>query len=329
MSLQGRDVLVTGAGGFIASHLVEALVRAGARTRALVHYNSRSDWGHLKSLDKDLLSSVEVVLGDVRDPSMVRQAVGGCQVVFHLAALIGIPYSYHAPQSYLETNIAGTLNVLQACRDCGVERLLQTSTSEVYGTAQYTPIDELHPLHAQSPYAATKIGSDQLAYSYFAAFGLPVVIVRPFNTYGPRQSARAVIPTVITQALAGDEVRLGNTRPVRDFLYVADNARGFMAAAEASDIVGEVVNLGTGRGVTVGQVVELIGRLLGRELHVVSSEDRNRPERSEVFELICSAEKAAQRMNWRAKMSLEDGLAQTIAWIREHREDYRADRYAI
>ena len=329
MSLQGRKVLVTGAGGFIASHLVEALVQAGARTRALVHYNSRGDWGHLKSLDKDLLASVEVVLGDIRDPSMVRQTVGGCQVVFHLAALIGIPYSYHAPQSYLETNIAGTLNVLQACRDCGVERLLQTSTSEVYGTAQYTPIDELHPLHAQSPYAATKIGSDQLAYSYFAAFGLPVVIVRPFNTFGPRQSARAVIPTVITQALAGDQIRLGNTRPVRDFLYVADNARGFMAAAEASEILGEVVNLGTGRGVTVGHVVELIGRLLGRELQVVSSEDRNRPERSEVFELICSAEKAAQRMDWRAKVSLEDGLAQTIAWIRDHRDDYRPDRYAI
>jgi dTDP-glucose 4,6-dehydratase len=229
----------------------------------------------------------------------------------------------------VETNIVGTLNVLEACRDLGVERLLQTSTSEVYGTAQYTPIDERHPLHAQSPYAASKIGADQLAYSYYAAFGVPAVIVRPFNTFGPRQSARAVIPTIITQALAGGEIHLGSIRPVRDFLFVADNARGFMAAAEAAGVCGEVLNLGTGRGVSVGRVAELIGQRLGRELVIRSDADRQRPEKSEVFELVCSAEKARQRLAWQPQCSLEEGLEQTIAWIDEHRAEYHSEHYSI
>jgi dTDP-glucose 4,6-dehydratase len=329
MSLEGKRVLVTGAGGFIGSHLTEALVRAGAEVRAVVHYNSRGDCGHLGSVPAEVRRAIEVLPGDVRDRSLVRRAVEGRQHVFHLAALIGIPYSYHAPQSYVETNIVGTLNVLEACRDLGVERLLQTSTSEVYGTAQYTPIDERHPLHAQSPYAASKIGADQLAYSYYAAFGVPAVIVRPFNTFGPRQSARAVIPTIIAQALAGGEVHLGSTRPVRDFLFVADNARGFMAAAEAAGVCGEVLNLGTGRGVSVGRVAELIGKRLGRELIIRSDADRQRPEKSEVFELVCSAEKARQRLAWQPQCSLEEGLEQTIAWIDEHRAEYHSEHYSI
>lgn len=331
MNFQGKRVLVTGADGFIGSHLTEALVESGARVRAMVHYNGRGDWGQIGLLPADVQNAVEVVLGDVRDRTGVRKTVEGCEIVFHLAALIGIPYSYTAPQSYVDTNITGTLNILEACRDCGVRRLLQTSTSEVYGTAQYTPIDEKHPLHAQSPYAATKIGSDQLAYSYFAAFGTPVVIVRPFNTFGPRQSTRAVIPTIITQALDGPDIQLGSTTPVRDFLFVRDNARGFIAAALAPTdrVLGEVINLGTGRGVTIGSVVERVGKILGKQLRVTSTANRQRPEKSEVFELVCSADKVATLTGWRATTSLEDGLRETIRWIEANRERYRAGKYAI
>jgi dTDP-glucose 4,6-dehydratase len=329
MTLEGKRALVTGAGGFIASHLVESLVRAGVCTRGLVHYNSRGDEGQLAWLDPGIRRQLEVLPGDVRDRWCVRQAVEGCDLVFHLAALIGIPYSYRAPQSYVETNVLGTLNVLEACRDCRVGRLLCTSTSEVYGTARYTPIDEDHPLQAQSPYAATKIAADQLARSYHASFGLPVVIVRPFNTFGPRQSARAVIPTILAQALAGDRLALGSTSPVRDFLFVADNVRGFLAAAEAPGVEGEVLNLATGAGVTIGQVVELAGKLLGRTLQVQTDLKRRRPDKSEVLELIGSAAKAAQQTGWRAAVGLEEGLAATLAWIRDHRHLYRPDSYMI
>lgn len=328
--LAGKKVLVTGGGGFIGSHLVEALVRAGASVRAVAHYNGRSDLGSLANVDEDVLQHVEVLFSDVRDRTAMCQAVKGCSTVFHLAALIGIPYSYQAPQSYIDVNVNGTLNLLEACRDAGVERMLQTSTSEVYGTAQYTPIDEKHPLHAQSPYAATKVGADQLAYSYFASFQTPVVIVRPFNTYGPRQSARAVIPTIITQALAGNELKLGSLTPIRDFLFVRDTARGFIAAATSSnEALGEVVNLGTGVGVTIGDVVERVGRILGKSLRVQTNDDRRRPEKSEVLQLLCSAEKAKRLINWEPSVDLETGLTESIAWIDKNRHRYRTGSYAV
>ena len=330
MNWSGKRVLVTGAGGFIGSHLTEALVRAGARTRTLVRYDSRGSWGHLTDLEADVRSQLEVLAGDVRDRDRTLEAVRGCDVVFHLAALIAIPYSYRAVASYLATNVEGTFNVLEACRQAQVGRLVHTSTSEVYGTAQICPIDERHPLHAQSPYAASKVGADQLAGSYHASFGLSVVTVRPFNNFGPRQSARAVIPTIISQALSRDEIELGATDPVRDFLYVGDTARGFLAAAAAGpDAEGEVFNLGTGRGVTIGQVVEEVGRQLGRKLNVRSSGERQRPANSEVMRLICSADKAGQRLGWQSEIGLEEGLARTIRWIDAHRADYRPDQYTV
>lgn len=329
MTLAGRNVLVTGAGGFIGSHLCELLVAEGAQVRAVVHYNGRGDLGNLALVDRAVLDKLEIVLSDVRDRTAMRKAVEGCDVVFHLAALIGIPYSYQAPQSYVDVNIVGTLNLLEACRDMGVARMVHTSTSETYGTAQYVPIDERHPLHAQSPYAATKVAADQLAGSYYASFGTPVVTVRPFNTYGPRQSARAVIPTIIAQALAGDRLQLGSLRPVRDFLYVHDTARGFLAAAAAEGVFGEVLNLGTGTGVTIGEVVDRVAKQLGKKLHVTTSDDRVRPEKSEVLQLLCSAEKAKKLTGWTPTVDLDTGLAETIAWIEKHQDRYRPGQYAV
>jgi dTDP-glucose 4,6-dehydratase len=329
MRLAGETVLVTGAGGFIGSHLAEALVRAGARTRALVHYNARHDRGNLELLAPDVLSQIEVLAGDVCDRDRVRQAVASCGIVFHLAALIGIPYSYLAPQSYVATNVEGTLNVLEACRENGTARLLHTSTSEVYGTPRYTPIDEAHPLNAQSPYAATKIAADQLVLSYYAAFDLPAVVVRPFNTYGPSQSVRAVIPTIVTQALAGGEVRLGNTETVRDFLFVDDTVRAYLAAAQAEDLDGEVVHFGTGTGVTIRQIVEIVGDALGRELPICGQVERRRPPRSEVGRLVCAPKKAETRLGWRGRVELREGLARTIEWFDGHRVPDRTHQYAV
>jgi len=322
-------VLVTGAGGFIGSHLVEELVREGHQVRAFVHYNSASNWYHLEALPESVLKSVETLAGDVADAFMVDQAVRDCQMVFHLAALIGIPYSYGAPGAYVNTNVVGTLNVLQACRRHEVERLVHTSTSEVYGTAQYVPIDEDHPLVGQSPYSATKIAADKLVESYWRSFELPACIVRPFNTYGPRQSARAVIPTIIVQALSGETLRLGSLDPVRDMTYVEDTARGFVAAGRADGVAGEVINLGTGEGFSVGQLVERIGALTGRELTVEQDSARVRPAGSEVMRLISDNTKARRLTGWRPETSLDEGLRKTLAHVERNLGAYKANLYCV
>ena len=327
--LHERRVLVTGAGGFIGSHLVEALVPAGAQVRAFVHYNARNDWGNLHELPEEVLREVEVVAGEIQDPFSVARAVAGREVVFHLAALIGIPYSYLAPKSYVDTNVLGTLNVLQAALQAGSERVIQTSTSETYGTAQYTPIDERHPLQGQSPYSASKIGADQIAESYFRSMDLGVVTLRPFNTYGPRQSLRAVIPTIISQALAGKEVRLGSLEPVRDLTFVTDTARAFIAVAGAPEVVGETLNAGTGRAVSIGQLAEMISELTGSDAEIVHDPQRVRPEMSEVFELVCDSSRLHDLTGWEPTVSLESGLEQTIAWMRTWRSAQKPDHYTV
>jgi NAD dependent epimerase/dehydratase len=326
----GTRVLVTGAGGFIASHLTELLVRQGARVRAMVHYNSRNDWGHLELAPPEVRRELEIVSGDIRDPFFCRKAVEGNRVVMHLAALIAIPYSYVAPAEQVATNVMGTLNVLQACRELGVEKICHTSTSETYGTGIYVPIDEKHPLQGQSPYSASKIGADKVAESYHCSFGTPVAVVRPFNTYGPRQSARAVIPTIVSQIASGKaQVRLGSLLPVRDLTYVLDTADGFRAIAESPLTVGEVINLGTGRGVAIGELASMIMRIMGRQVEIVTDDDRVRPERSEVQRLLCNAEKARELTGWMARVPLEEGLARTVEFVRGHLHLYKADIYNV
>lgn len=322
-------VLVTGAGGFIGSHLVQALLDRGHRVRALVRYASHGGCGFLADLDGSPGDRLEIVRGDVTDARCVREAVRGCGTVFHLAALIGIPYSYVAPHSYVAVNIHGTLNVLEAARDERVDRVLVTSTSEVYGTARYTPIDEEHPLQAQSPYSATKIGADALATSYGRAFGLPVTIVRPFNTFGPRQSSRAVIPTIITQALHADAIRVGSLVPVRDMVYVADTAAGFVALAESDAAVGRATNLATGVGVTVGELVDRIQRIVGRSLPVIEEAQRVRPEASEVFTLLGNAAAARRDAGWSPAVDLDEGLRRTVEWFRRHADARAAGEYRV
>jgi NAD dependent epimerase/dehydratase len=294
-----------------------------------VKYNSRSNWGHLEELTEDQMKSVEVIQGDVRDRDSVRRLVDGTSAVFHLAALVGIPYSYEAPQSYVDTNVNGTLNVLEACRHGGVDVMAHTSTSEVYGSALYTPIDEKHPLQAQSPYSATKIAADHLADSYFWSFGVPVATVRPFNTFGPRQSARAIIPTVISQALAGRPIRLGSLHPVRDLTFVEDTARGFIAAAEYVAAQGRATNFGNGAGITIGDLAKKILTRVGREPVVETDEQRVRPDKSEVQKLICENSVAANLLNWTPQVSLDDGIDRTIEYVRTHLDDYKVDRYAV
>jgi NAD dependent epimerase/dehydratase len=318
MNLAGRRVLVTGADGFIGSHLVEALLAAGCDVRAFVFYNSFNSRGWLDTLPLDRQQALDVFAGDVRDPHGVRTAMQGCDVVFHLAALIAIPFSYHSPDSYVDTNVKGTLNVLQAARQLGVARVLVTSTSEVYGTARYAPIDERHPFQGQSPYSATKIGADRLAESFYRSFDTPVVIVRPFNTYGPRQSARAVIPTIITQLLGGaTELRLGSVAPTRDFTYVGDTVRGFVALAQADGAIGEEVNVATGREHSIGDVAEVLIRELQSAARIVTDAERVRPDKSEVQRLVGDNAKLVRLTGWRAEVDLEAGLRETVRWFRD------------
>jgi len=322
-------VLVTGAGGFIGSHLTEELVKMGSSVRALVKYNSRNDWGLLEMLPAEVKNGLEVVAGDVRDPFMVRKAVAGCDVVFHLASLIAIPYSYAAPASYVETNVGGAVNVLQAALDAGVEKVVHTSTSEVYGTALYTPIDEKHPLQGQSPYSASKIGADKIAESYHLSFDLPVATIRPFNTYGPRQSARAIIPTVITQALQKDRVEAGLLSPVRDFTFVKDTVAGFIKVAENDDTAGETINVGSGSAVSIGELIRLILDCMGTEKKVVAREERMRPAKSEVMQLLCDNRKARRLLGWEPNVGLEQGLAETVAFFRQHVDRYKVGMYTV
>ena len=315
----GKKVLVTGADGFIGSHLTDRLLREGARVRAYVLYNAFDTPGNLAELDPALKSELEIVMGDIRDGGRVAEAVIDQQIVFHLASLVGIPYSYLAPDSYVQTNIGGSLNVLNACRSAGVERLVHTSTSEVYGTAQYVPIDEAHPLQGQSPYSATKIGADMLALSYHRAFGVPVAIVRPFNTYGPRQSGRAVIAAVLAQLFCRTgQVRLGALHPTRDFNYVTDTVSGFLATAQCERAVGEVVNVGSGREVSIAELVGMLMKVTGIEAEVVSEESRRRPADSEVDRLLCDNTRAREWAGWGPAVSLEEGLGLTVEWYREH-----------
>lgn len=315
-----RKVLLTGADGFIGSHLAEALLEAGYEVRAFVYYNSFGHWGWLDSLQPAKRDALDIFAGDVRDPYGVKTAMRGCDAVLHLAALIGIPYSYHSPDAYVDTNIRGTLNVVQAARELEVQRVVHTSTSEVYGTAQYVPIDESHPLQGQSPYSATKIGADQIALSFQRSFGTPVSVVRPFNTFGPRQSARAVIPTVITQIANGERhLKLGSLHPTRDFNYVADTARGFIAALRSERALGEVINLGSNYEISIGDTVQLIAERMGVEIEIVSDAQRTRPRDSEVERLWASNAKAAELLDWRPQFGGLDGFARgldlTIDWF--------------
>jgi len=322
--------LVTGAEGFIGSHLVEELVQQGRRVRAFVRYDFQNRWGWLDTLPADIIKEVEVFPADICDPFAVRKAVIQCKTVYHLAALISIPYSYVAPTSYLETNVRGTLNVLQACLDEDVQRLVHTSTSETYGTAQYVPIDEHHPLVGQSPYSASKIAADKLAESFYLSFGLPVATVRPFNTFGPRQSNRAVIPTIATQALSGQEhIRLGDLSPVRDLTFVKDTVLGFIAAANSDKAIGRATNIGSGKGISIGDLSKLILELCDSSSEIVLDTQRVRPEASEVRQLICDNSWAVQNLGWRPQYSLREGLTKTVAWIRENLEHYKVASYAV
>lgn len=325
-----KKVLITGADGFIGSHLTEHLMEKGYEVKAFTYYNSFNTWGWLDTFPKEKLSELEIFQGDIRDPNGVREAMKGVDGVFHLAALIAIPFSYHSPDSYVDTNIKGTLNVLQAARDLDLERVLITSTSEVYGTAQYVPIDEKHPYQGQSPYSATKIGADRLAESFYRSFGLPVTIVRPFNTFGPRQSARAVIPTIITQLLAGkEEIRLGSLTPTRDFNYVKDTANGFYEIAKSDRTIGEEINIATQREISIGDLAHELIRQINPRAKIVCDQQRTRPEKSEVNRLLGCNEKILRLTDWKPAYTFEQGLAETIEWIKGNMDSYKIDIYNV
>ena len=328
--MKNQKVLVTGADGFIGSHLVELLVDKGYDVKAFVYYNSFNTWGWLDTFPKEKLDKIEIFSGDIRDPNGVREAMKGVDMVFHLAALIAIPFSYHSPDSYVDTNVKGTLNVLQAARDLGTKRVLVTSTSEVYGTALYVPIDEEHPLQGQSPYSATKIGADKIAESFYRSFNLPVTIVRPFNTFGPRQSARAVIPTIITQLLSGkEEIKLGSLTPTRDFNYVKDTANGFLEIALSDKTIGEVVNISTQKEISIKDLADELIRQINPKAKIVCDEQRLRPEKSEVNRLLGKNEKIGRLTNWKQQYTFEEGIAETIEFIKNNMDRYKPDIYNL
>ena len=325
-----KKVLVTGADGFIGSHLTESLLERGYEVKAFAYYNSFNTWGWLDTLPQEKLKEIEVFTGDIRDPNGVREAMKGADFVFHLAALIAIPFSYHSPDSYVDTNIKGTLNVLQAARQLETERVLVTSTSEVYGTAQYVPIDEKHPYQGQSPYSATKIGADRLAESFYRSFQLPVSIVRPFNTFGPRQSARAVMPTIISQLLAGkEEIKLGALTPTRDFNYVKDTAAGFIAVAESGQTVGEEINIATQQEISIGDLAKEIISQINPKAEIICDEQRLRPEKSEVNRLLGSNEKIKRLTDWKQQYTFAEGISETIDWMRHNMNAYKTDIYNV
>ncbi len=325
-----KKILVTGSDGFIGSHLTEELVKKGYQVKAFVYYNSFNNWGWLDTLPTDIMKNVEIFQGDIRDPNGVKEALKGCDAVFHLAALIAIPFSYHSPDTYVDTNIKGTLNVLQASRALGTQRVLVTSTSEVYGTAQYVPIDEKHPYQGQSPYSATKIGADRLAESFYRSFELPVTIVRPFNTYGPRQSARAVIPTIITQLLAGkEEIKLGSLTPTRDFNFVKDTANGFISIYHSEKTIGQEINIATQKEISIGQLAEELIRQINPNAQIICDEQRLRPEKSEVNRLLGCNKKILKLTDWKPQYTFEEGLRETIEFLRHNMDKYKTDIYNL
>ena len=330
MPLRNKKVLVTGADGFIGSHLVEGLIAAGANVRAFVYYNSFNHWGWLDSFPKDKLKKLDIFSGDIRDPNGVAEAVKGMDTIFHLAALIGIPFSYHSPDSYVDTNIKGTLNILQAAKRYDAKKVVHTSTSEVYGTAQYVPIDENHPIKPQSPYAATKSAADTLALSFYYSFNLPVTVLRPFNTFGPRQSARAIIPTIISQVYAGKTaIHLGNQNATRDFTFVQDTVRAFMAVAASEKTTGQIFNAGSGQETSVKDLVGIIGKVTKKKLKIVSDKARLRPAKSEVERLLCDAGKIQSACGWTPKISLEQGIRLTCRWLKNNTRHYKSDIYNL
>jgi len=330
MNWKNKKVLVTGAGGFMGSHLTERLVDLGADVTALVRYNSRNDWGMIELFPEKTKEQINVITGDIKDSDAMRWAAKDIDIIFHLASLIPIPYSYIHPRESIETNVIGTLNILMATKENNIERMIHTSTSETYGTAQYVPIDENHPLQAQSPYAASKIGADKIAHSFYLSYGLPVTILRPFNTYGPRQSARAVIPTIITQALTKNEIFLGSMHPTRDFTYVSDTVEGFIKVAEADDrVLGEVINIGSNFEISIGDLAEKIVSLIGKDIEIRFDELRVRPEKSDVARLQANNSKAKKLINWEHKVTLDEGLKKTIKWISNNLEKYKTDLYNL
>jgi NAD dependent epimerase/dehydratase len=324
-----KKVLITGADGFIGSHLTEKLISQGARVIAFVMYNSFNTWGWIDTFSPKDKEAAEIVCGNIRETDLLKQTLKDVDIVFHLAALIAIPYSYASPSSYIKTNVEGTLNLLQTSLECGVKKVIHTSTSEVYGTAQYVPIDEKHPLQGQSPYSASKIGGDMVAESFYRSFNLPVATVRPFNTYGPRQSARAIVPTLILQMLKGTTIRLGSLHPIRDFTYVSDTVEGFIKAAEAEGINGEVINIGSNKGISIGELVNTLSQIVKKEVTIECDEERVRPVNSEVNQLLCSNQKAKKLIKWQPTVKLVEGLTRTVDWFEKNQQEYKSDLYNI